>query len=605
MLQHLQCAFDPAAPSMDQPMSAYSTQAAFAFVLASLFATPARAAIDLDLSYVDEQSLAFARFKVWVDDAVAGDPGYAFSATDAAYLFRLTGQAPYAALAVEMVEAQVSDAETAIAFHAAPEVASDSYLHVGDMIRDLALTYDWCGDALTPAQRTRWGAYAEHAVWNVWHPDQATWGGQAFPWSGWSVDNPANNYYYSFVQATMYWGLADDNATWLALLSDAKLPLLETYAATLQGGGSQEGTGYGLSHRTLFSLYRLWRDATGIDLANANAHLTDSIAWWIHATVPTLDRVAPIGDQSRVSVPNIYDYHRDLMLEARAATDEPAAKAHASWWLHSISTAQMQSGFNLRHDLLDAGENGSPPTELVYHATGTGQLFARTGWDTGAMWLQFAAGPYVESHAHQDQGSFTLFEGDWLAVTENIWTHSGIQQGTAMANVVRFERNGAIVQQHVNTGSTMTVTAGEAGAVHIDADLTPAYAGDPAVGRWQRTLDFANRKLRIHDAFTVGNGTTAIFAVNVPVRPTITGSVATAGHLFVRVLSPANATLRAIEWSATDTDALSGWRIDVGGSSNGYTVELGTDDAPPQRPSLHFVHHSRHRPVDHATTLAQ
>ena len=34
--------------------------------------------------------------------------------------------------------------------------------------------------------------------------------------------------------------------------------------------------------------------------------------------------------------------------------------------------------------------------------------------------LAIVAGPYNESHAHQDQGSFTLFSGDWLAVTANI-----------------------------------------------------------------------------------------------------------------------------------------------------------------------------------------
>ncbi|MEP7044906.1 MAG: heparinase II/III family protein [Dokdonella sp.] len=550
-----------------------------AFVVSlTLGAAPCRAAIDLDLSYVDQQSEQFQRFKTWVDQAVAGDPGYAFSATDATFMFRLTGQSPYATLAVQMVEAQVADAEAAIVANEAPEVAGDSYLHVGPMLSDLALTYDWCAGVVTLEQRTRWAAYAEQAVWNVWHPDQAQWGGHAFPWSGWSIDNPANNYYYSFVEATMYWGLAEDSTTWLPLLQNDKLPALEQYAATLQGGGSQEGTGYGLSHRTLFSLYRLWRDATGSDLANANSHLTDSIAWWIHATVPTLDRVAPIGDQSRVSVPAIYDYHRDLILEARRMTTDAAAQDHASWWLHAISEQEMQSGFNFRHDLLPAGPGGSPPAELIYHAPGTGQLFARTGWDTGAMWLQFSAGPYMESHAHQDQGSFTLFEGDWLAVTENIWSHSGIQQGTEVHNLVRFEHAGDIVAQRTGTTSTMTVTPGANGAIHVEANLTPAYNGDPAVQSWQRAFDFANRTLTIHDSFSVGAGTQAIFEINVPVQPTISGADATAGSLKLHVLSPANAMLTAVDWTTVDSDYLSGWRIDVAGGSTDYVVELSAGD---------------------------
>ncbi|MBO9662543.1 heparinase II/III family protein [Dokdonella sp.] len=559
------------------------------FALAALLAAgaspPCYAAIDLDLSYVDLQSPAYWRFEAWVDQAVAGAPGYAFSATDAAYLFRLTGRAPYAALAVQMVERQVADAEALIAQGERPEISGDSYLHVGEMLRDLALTYDWCAASITPQQRTRWSAYAEQAVWNVWHPAEAHWGGHAHPWSGWSIDNPANNYYYSFVEATMVWALATDDAsqraTWMQWLQGVKLPALEQYAATLSGGGSQEGTGYGLSHRSLFALYRLWRDTTGADLANANAHLTDSIAWWIHATVPTRDRVAPIGDQSRVSEPVLYDYHRHTMLEARRMTNDATARANASWWLHAISQAQMESGFNFRHDLLPSGDAGAPPDRLVYHATGTGQLFARTGWDEGATWLQFSAGPYVESHAHQDQGSFTLFRRDWLAVTENIWTHSGIQQGTDVHNLLRFERDGALVPQRIGTTSSMIVTPGAGGAVHVEADLTPAYDGDPAVQSWRRTLDFAGGTLVVRDRYALGANTQAVFQLNVPVQPTIDGATARTGDLRVRVLSPPDATLSALDWttrSGPDETFRRGWRLDIAGGTGEYVVELEAGD---------------------------
>jgi hypothetical protein len=545
-----------------------------------LAALPVQAAIDIDLSYVDQDSAEFARFKAYVDRAVAGNPDYGFSAADAAYLYKLTAQSQYATLAVDTVEAQVSAAETVIAGGGRPDISGDSYLEVGPMLEDLALTYDWCADHTTANQRTRWATYAEQAVWNVWHADTAQWGGHAFPWSGWGVDDPANNYHYSFLRATAYWGLASNSSTWLNLLATAKWPEQEAYTATIPGGGSQEGTAYGLSHRDLFMLYRVWRDATGTDIANANAHLTDSIQWWIHATVPTLDRVAAIGDQARVSEPVIYDYHRHLMLEARNLTNDATARENASWWLHSISDQDMQSSFNYRHNLLAAGDAGTPPAALTYYATGTGQLFSRTGWDTHAMWLNFSAGPYVQSHAHQDQGAFTLFANDWLAVTENIWTHSGIQQGTDTNNVLRFENAGAIVSQHEGTTSTMTVTPGVNGAVHAVANLTPAYDGDPAVTSWQRTIDFAGHKLTVSDTFALGSGTSAIFQVDTPVQPVISGKTAQAGDLLIRVLTPANATLSALDWTTqSDADETynSGWRLDVSGGTSGYVVELSVD----------------------------
>ncbi|MCY7353509.1 MAG: hypothetical protein LH470_00175 [Lysobacter sp.] len=385
--------------------------------------------IPLDLTYVDRTSPAYTRFKSWVDSAVNGSPGYAFEATDAAIMSRLTDEPQYCGLAVQMVEQQVVAAETAIAAGGRPAVAADSYLEVGTMISDVALTLDTCYRVITTQQERRWLAYAEQAVWNVWNHGSAQWGGLSHPWSGWSVDNPGNNYHYSFLEATMYRAfLKRRGQNWIFFLRDKKMPPLQTYFSQLPGGGSREGTGYGAAFMRLFFVYRLWRDAAGMDLANANPHVTDSIHYWVHATVPTLDRFAPIGDQSRNSVPELFDYHRRLVLEARQLTNVARAREIASWWLGNISVPRMTSGFNFRHDLLPAGTGGTPPTELVYHASGTGLLFARTGWDDDAMWLSFIAGPYNESHAHQDQGSFTLFAQDWLAVTENIWSHSGISR---------------------------------------------------------------------------------------------------------------------------------------------------------------------------------
>jgi len=158
-------------------------------------AAPAPAAIVIDFSYVDQQSPQFAKFKAFVDAAVGNNPGYAFSAADAAYMYKLTGQGQYATLAVQTAEAQVASAEAQIAGGNAPDIAGDQYLDVGPMLEDVALTYDWCGDHMTTPQKTRWANYAEQAVWNVWHNTQAQWGGVSHPWPGWAVNDPNNLYH--------------------------------------------------------------------------------------------------------------------------------------------------------------------------------------------------------------------------------------------------------------------------------------------------------------------------------------------------------------------------------------------------------------------------
>ena len=539
-------------------------------------AAPAAAAILIDLSGVDTGSTAMARFRAYVDSAVAGARPYAFSATDAAYAWRLVGNPAYCQLAVALAEEQVAAAEREIAAGQRAPVASDSYLEVGDFIRDLSITYDWCASFTTASQRTRWAAYAEQAVWNVWNPAQARWGTGAFPWSGWSINDPGNNYHFSFLEATMYWALASNSSTWRSFLDNQKFPPLMNFFAALPGGGSREGTGYGLAQQRLFELYRMWRDSTGTNLGAAGTHLNDSPDYWIHATVPTLDRIAPIGDQARSSYPDLYDYHRNVVLQARLMGTNATTAAHAQWWLGNISIPQMTSSFNYRHDLLAPAAGGTAPTALVYHATGTGHLFARTNWTRDAMWMSFVAGRYDQSHAHQDQGSFSLFQRDFLAVTENIFTRSGIQQGAEVHNVVRFTSNGATVRQREGTTSTMVVTPGANGALTVDADLTPSYAGNAAVGQWRRRLDFAPNRLRVHDTFAIGAGVQATFQVNTPVQPIVNGRTATAGSLVITVTEPADATLSVLDWRTQGSSEYTrGWRLDVRGSGNSFVVELG------------------------------
>jgi len=549
---------------------------------------PIQAGIPLDLSYVDRRSEALDRFRRWVDQAVAGQPGYAFSAYDAALLYRLDPKKKYCDLAVETVEREVAEAEAAIAEGKAPQVAGDSYLEVGPRIAALSMTLDTCKAQIDETQRKRWSAIAEQAVWNVWHHLRAHWAGRPRPWTGWSVDNPGNNYYYSFVEATLYWALASGNNEWMTFLNEEKIPPLIDYFAKLPGGGSLEGTGYGAAHMRLFALYRLWRDATGEDIAAASPHARDSIAYWVHATVPTMDRFAPIGDQSRNSIPELYDYHRRLVLEARALTNDADAQALSAWWLNGIAIDRMSNGFNTQFDLLAAGDaKSAPPQALFHHAQGTGHLFARSGWERDAMWLAFVAGPYNESHAHQDQGGFTLFARDWLAVTENIWTHSGIQQGSEVHNVLRFERdapierqcqapaNDRVVHQCQPTVSKMTLTPGADGALRVDADLGPAFGRNSSVRQWTRRLDFAGRKLRVEDRYATDANTRAIFQLQLPVEPKIEGQTAIAGRLQVRVVEPAGARLRAFDWRSVDSDEFrAGWRLDIEGGTGTYVVEL-------------------------------
>jgi hypothetical protein len=110
----------------------------------------------------------------------------------------------------------------------------------------------------------------------------------------------------------------------------------------------------------------------------------------------------------------------------------------------------------------------------------------------------------------------------------------------------------------------------------------PAYAPSGRVTSWQRRFDFDRLGLLVRDSFTTAAGVEAIFQVNTPVQPVISGQTATAGGLRIRVLEPANATLSLMDWRTADpAEFLSGWKLEVRGGTGatGYRVRLELLDA--------------------------
>lgn len=535
--------------------------------------------LNIDFSHVTQSGSRWTNFIAFVDAAVGGSPGYGFSAKDAAYAYKMTNNSTYRTLAINTVEAQVSAAEAAIAGNTNPEVAGDSYLHVGDMISDLALVYEWCNGYLSNGQKTRWAAYADQVMYNVWHPSTATWGGRPASWSGWSTSDPGNNYYYSFIAATAYWSLASDNIELLEWLDENKLNPLRSYMGALIGGGSQEGTGYGASHGDLFVTYKTWEDSDQSALAFVNDHMRDTGKWWLHSLMPTRDKYLPVGDLARESYPNIYDYHRKLMLyiyEMMRLRNDPGDTqqlSDMSWWLNNISI-QNVSGFNRKYNLFDPGNNTStPPSTKNYFGSGTGHVMGRNGWGTGDTFAFFLAGPYGQSHAAQQQGCFLLYNGNFLTASGNIWSHTGINQGVNCNNVLCFRTSAnAIIPQSAGT-ATNSVTLNNDGGFVATANLKPIIS-NATVTSWNRTATFnaTAHQLRVQDSYATTSGTTATFQFVVPSLPTVSGNTITCGDLRAVVSTPASPTINVVNMTSVDSDFQSGYRVDVSGASGSFDV---------------------------------
>ncbi|HET9624520.1 MAG TPA: hypothetical protein VFP84_24275 [Kofleriaceae bacterium] len=544
---------------------------------------------------LDSGRPAAKKLKDAIDRWIAGDNIYGIEGWHAALLGQLTGDPKYCKAAVDLVNQEVAAEQKAITSAGAPAVADDDYLNIGPMVGDVALVYDWCNQE-AGGSRGAWLAYANQAVFNVWNYQKATWNNKTVAWEGWAVDNPSNNYYYSFLRATMLLGLAahdeiPDAATWLTTFHDAKLTgeLVPTFDKDLVGGGSREGTGYGVSMRELFHLYDLWQGSTGEQVFDLTPHTRSSILSFIHQTMPTLDFVAPTGDQSRDSTAAFFDYHRNYLQELiYLFPNDPIAPA-AQALLAQSSVPEMDNPFMYVYDFLYDNQNVAPGSldglNPTYYAPGIGELYARSGWDKHATWVNMIAGSFTESHAHQDQGSIMIYKDGWLAYDGVVDSQSGLTQATTGHSVVRLlDGTGKVVEQLRDTDPKLVALHQGAGFTYAVADVTPVYGTKSVAQKVQREMLYLQPDVVVvYDRVQTKAGS-QVWQLVSPKAPAVsdpTATVTAAGHTLT-ISKVTGGAMAQTSLAAVDGDNFQGgFRLDETkpAGDNRFLHVIGIDGA--------------------------
>jgi hypothetical protein len=564
------------------------------------------------------------RLKALVDSVLAGANPYNFSPWFAALVFQMSGDVRYRDLAIAKMDRIVADEEALIAAGSAPRVHGNSYLEVDWYLGNLARVYDWAYEGLSESQKARWIAYGNQAMWNVWKaPGNATsgmegrWGDRVHRWSGWATDNPANNYYRHFIHAGMQLGLAThgDNpmaAEWLDIFRNQKIEgeLIPLLNAKVQGGGSTEGTGYGVSTRTLWTVYDSWERSTGERLADKTPHTLASIAQEIHTITPTLDRRAVVGDSTRSVTGELHDYNRDYLLQLIALYPGERLAGVARNVITHSSVPRMRYDYDYYSEVL----YGLPKAQAVpevhrsalapaYWGEGTGNFMTRSDWGTDATYAHFQCGRYDESHAHPDQGSFMIFRNDWLAYDSLQRSLSGTEQVMSMHNLLRLTMpDGEEVEMRANTlPCRVMALADHAHYSYVAADLTPVYSwrhGDYAryrnkhndrVKKVQREFLFIRPgTFVVLDRVETTVPTRQSWLLNTPVAPVAGDAGITVDNngnrLRVTTLAPSDATTQVVTstfFNADRTASRDWWRAEVSqtGTSNVFLHVLDVNGA--------------------------
>ncbi len=365
----------------------------------------------------------------------------------------------------------------------ADTVSGDQYLQSGRQFTNVFNTLSWC--KVSQAQAGEWVSWGKR---HLGEPDGSI--RQSIWWTNrWSRNNPANNYFHSFILATSAYSMATGDKKWLDWLRTDRLPRMRNYYATTPEGGSREGTGYGESHRNVFTIARVWREYDGTEVL-PQEFIDNSIRYWTHAAAPGHGWVALIGDQTRTHG-RTDGYHRDIIDNAMQIAKDPEAIAIGKWQINRLP--QLGSTF-YGLVLRDYPDDGNPPVETEYHAVGAGHFFARDSWTPNATFLIFTAGKHDEAHQQEDQGAFAVWaKGQWQTASDSPWTQGGIEQDVSAQNVVRFP----FAENIHNSVSTLTWKK-EPGRLVVEMDLTPA------IGQlWKRVVAWkpGSEELQIMDVF--------------------------------------------------------------------------------------------------------
>lgn len=358
-----------------------------------------------------------------------------------------------------------------------PEIAGGFAGARGDIMRGLAVGYDWLGEAMTPEQKAVWAETSEGYVRNM----IAEVGRETIWW------RPYHNFMgvamgaAGMLSMMLEDGHCDEAGEWVDLCAELVERWLD--AGFDARGAYVEGTTYGtygLSNAVRFA------DALGRrggpDLL-AHPHLREAPRFYAMSLLPGETVFDARNDA------NYQGLTDPTMLRIAGAHDDGLAR-----WLWD-RTGSGSSVFRIiwANDLppVDPSAAGMP---LAEHFEGRGLCIWRTGWDAPDVMFSIESGPYYPTtHNQADEGHFTLYGlGERWAIDSG-YGNTGLEGGrdqTVAHSCVLIDGEG-MARSGAGRG-----TSGALVEYHDDeehgyalADATEAYnqnrRGEPGVGARQ------------------------------------------------------------------------------------------------------------------------
>ena len=390
----------------------------------------------------------------------------------------------------------------------------------------------------------------------------------------WPFGDPHNNYWYSFMEATMLTALAtageNPRADEFRQLVRRKLAgtfVPEWSLPKWAGPGGKEGMHYDKWQRRLWRILSWWRDATGEDyMGKINVTVSEQIDYWLYALAPDRNVELQWGDEPQDSEGYFGDAGRQLLLVLASLAPESVQARYAKNMLEHSPWAEFRNRGNYVWDFIYSmrGINALPiekrtDTYLATPAAGSGKTFIRTGWtakDSVVSYSYRARNGPSGSHDHVDKPGFLWWaNGGYVVGDPNYFTRSGIfgtaQNGGALAgNIVRLEST-SVDKQSPNPPLVVFSEDHSRGTVpyyYHAFDVTELW---PSQKLYRREYVYLPPDILVIFDHVIGPGA-KIWQINTPGKPVADGDVVRVGSvrrgLEVRNVLPRGSQARVVSW---------------------------------------------------------
>ncbi|HEY3934536.1 MAG TPA: hypothetical protein VGL65_07940 [Gemmatimonadales bacterium] len=464
---------------------------------------------------------------------------------------------------------------------------------------DFIMGLDWCYAGLTVPQRQQTATWLMNRADWVWPETNSS---RVNGWGLW----PSNNYYWGFMMTGPAALAAAGDDTGTNPISGTNRPAYHRALAMTHwnsaavpyflgegaGGAWDEGTGYGVG-----SAWYLGRFTDAFATAGApisNDWLTAAVEWMMESTMPGGVYKAPLGDQARESTASEYAYDRAAMLDVLASVSGNSQIAsQVQYWLNWIGNVPTsETGTAVATDeLIHYNPAQSVAADLSglpkdYLSAGPGYFVYRQSWtDPASTVMVFQAGSVGDGHNSLNGNGLMIWKGSsWISATGNIYSQSGIENGTANYDNLTIGDSGQVLYGGNDARITDKQVSDQLVVLRGQAGNT--YGHPPGIGNGRNVAtDYARTVAYLpqQDAFVIVDRATAVLPSQQKVwrwqmqgTPQVSGNTFTLanptgnGYCAGSVLLPTNAVI------GTQT-----FNLGLGGatSSHAVTVSIPTGHA--------------------------